>query len=1475
MAWKPIQILINAKDEASSVFDKLKDKVVAVGVAVAGYFGIQAFAGMVKGAADFEQAMSRVQAATGASAQEMAALRKAAEDAGANTKFTASQAAESLENLAKAGLNSAEAIETLPAVMALAQAAGIGLGESAEFITKAVMGMGLQFADAGRVADVLAKGANASNTSVTGLAQALSYTAPIAKSLGVSLESTVAIIGKLADGGIDASRAGTGLASIMAQFSDPSSKFKQALLGAGITTKDFEAALRQLAAAGPRAESAILAVGLEAGPALRSLLNQGMGALDELTEKLRNSSGAAAEAARVMNDNLNGSLTGLSSAWDTVKNALLTPVLPVLKDGVDKLAASLRGAVSDGTIAQFGAALKAAFESGIKWVQEFVASFDWETIKTSVTTFAAEFGQTMTKVGEYARTTSATVQIAWNAISTGASVVMGVIYKIAEAFAGVASNIKSGVAIIMDGLSKITFGGMAERYRQAAEEIRISAAATWAVSEEFAKRAEQSFDAASRSAEDLRDGFGKLADGIREVGSQSASTESALQKLIQAEVDAGAAAFEAAQKKEEAAEKSRKAQEANAAADAKAAQALKDLRDKLVLLRQEYDALLKAGDVQGAVEKLKEVQRATEELARAQQSMGQQGSKAAEEFSAGLTRMGVNADAAMGRVSGATRLAIDEIESLEKNAKAAGLGVQQTARAMEMAFAAAIPKADTLESVEALKTKLKQLGDSGQVSADGMARLQQALEKQKGTIEDNIPGIQSLGEALRALGVKPQAELKAMADKAKEAFEVVRNSGTAAPREINQAWKAMAEAAIAANDGIADSTVTAEAAAHGYKVAVDDAGKATIKSMEGAKDAAEKAGDAGKQAGEDTAAGAAKATQSVDQLAAAFFTAENAASKYAGKVNELMWQQAGYGSMSEQNFAQMSAAANRAVRALEDIDRAQAQLEASGSSAANGLADLELRLLQLSGTEEDVARGRARREAEELARKTELLALDLRRLEMLARNNARDPAGASKAKDDLEKARAEMDYLTRQQQMLQRVHFAEAAERAKQAGEQRREEDARAAESAKKEREQNAETHREKMAQIADETAARKAQLNVGESAEDVARRAQQQAQRAQAQADKERRIADAQALDERQAAEAQALKDRQDAEQQAMEERNNAMQRGIAERQAAEEAARREQAGAGLQAMEEAMRRRRAAEDEVMKERNAAEDKAAKDRYDAENKVLDDAEQRRQAHAAAAAEALAARRQADDERAARVDAARKAREAQERAAADAAAQQQEQQRQAREAARQDKPGNRDQAELTAQERQRDAVLAAQKKQADEQARLDAERAEAAAAARAKRLADERAAEDKTVAAREKSAQEAHQRRLRELEEAEQRRQERVQLEREYYAASLASSRAQEEAMLKTLRDVAAAMAAVAQSTQPATGAEAGGDRAAGSPGTGGDGGGAGAASARTVNLVLSLGGGERETIATDDSGAAAIERFLRGLETAKRNTGR
>ena len=86
MAFKPIQIVINAKDNASAVLGRLEKNIKTIGVAVAGYFGIKAFAGGIQGAAEFEAAMSRVKAATDGTAAEMAQLTAAAQGAGGRAR---------------------------------------------------------------------------------------------------------------------------------------------------------------------------------------------------------------------------------------------------------------------------------------------------------------------------------------------------------------------------------------------------------------------------------------------------------------------------------------------------------------------------------------------------------------------------------------------------------------------------------------------------------------------------------------------------------------------------------------------------------------------------------------------------------------------------------------------------------------------------------------------------------------------------------------------------------------------------------------------------------------------------------------------------------------------------------------------------------------------------------------------------------------------------------------------------------------------------------------------------------------------------------------------------------------------------------------------------------------------------------------------------------------------------------------------
>ncbi len=713
MAIKPIEILINAKDNASGVFGSLQAKVATVGAAIAGYFGIKAFAGVVQGAAEFEQGMSRVQAATGATADEMARLRKTAEDAGANTKFTSTEAAAALENLAKAGLSAGDAIDTLPAVMALAQAGDIELATSAEYVTKAVMGMGLEFTDAARVADVLGLGANATNTSVEGLAQALSYAAPTANSLGVSLESTVAIIGKFADAGIDASRAGTALNAIMSQFADPASKFRNELAAIGITTGDFNQALASLAASGAKGSKAINAVGLEAGPALKALLNQGIPALNELRLALEGSAGSAAATAKVMQDNLNGSLTGLSSAWDTVKNTLGTPVLPVLKDGVDQLANAFRNAVKDGTIQQFGESIATAFKTGIQFVRDFIAQVDFTAVIASIQNFANNANENFKKIAEYATNASNGVSTAWGVMSAGANVVLAAIYGIGAAFASIVSGIQAGSALLYDVMAKITFGDVSARYKAIADEIRISSAGMAGVATEFGNKASAAFSRVADGAETARSGWAGVTKAVDENAVATRSWQETV-KLANAEqaktVAAAAAAAAAIEKKTQ--------------ADNAAKVAAYDHRAALEQLRAEYAALIAKGDLQGATLKLQEINKALKDTPPA----------------------------------------------------AAG---------------------------------------AGQAAADAAAKI---------------------AAAYKDLGITTDAELKAVATRAKASFDTLAASGTASARELAAGFKDAAEKAIAANNGIAPSWVQAGAAARGYTIEVDAAGKAMLKAAnEGSK----------------------------------------------------------------------------------------------------------------------------------------------------------------------------------------------------------------------------------------------------------------------------------------------------------------------------------------------------------------------------------------------------------------------------------------------------------------------------------------------------------------------------------------------------------------------------------------------------------------------------------------------------------------
>ena len=373
--------LADSAERNVGAFDRLKGAVIAFGTAL----GVAFVAGKIKdffgeavsGAADFEAQLSTVKAVSGASAEEMEALRAAAEKMGAETKYNATEAAQALENLARAGLKSSEAIEALPSVLALAQGNGLELADAASYITQTASGMGLAMSDAARVADVLAKAASSANTDIQGMGLAMSYAAPNAHALGLTLEETAAYIGKLADAGFDGSRAGTAMATMMSQFQNPASTFRRELASIGIRTNDFSQAIRELAATGPKGQAAISALGEAAGPAFRALVGQGIEAVDELNGKLKDATGFAVNQAKEMGNNVGGAFAELESAWDAVKLKLATPILEPLKKKMLELADVISELVASGKIEDLGKKIADTFEHGADVVIRFVKELDF------------------------------------------------------------------------------------------------------------------------------------------------------------------------------------------------------------------------------------------------------------------------------------------------------------------------------------------------------------------------------------------------------------------------------------------------------------------------------------------------------------------------------------------------------------------------------------------------------------------------------------------------------------------------------------------------------------------------------------------------------------------------------------------------------------------------------------------------------------------------------------------------------------------------------------------------------------------------------------------------------------------------------------------------------------------------------------------------------------------------------------------
>ena len=193
------------------------DKVSGVGQKLLPVTGVVTGLGTaaVKTAADFDSAMSRVAAVSGATGSDFDSLRDKVREMGAKTKFSATEAADAMNYMAMAGWKTEDMLSGIEGVMYLAAASGEDLATTSDIVTDALTAFGLTAADSGHFADVLAAASSNANTNVSMMGETFKYCAPVAGALGFSVEDTAEAIGLMGNAGIEAFQAGTSMRFIM------------------------------------------------------------------------------------------------------------------------------------------------------------------------------------------------------------------------------------------------------------------------------------------------------------------------------------------------------------------------------------------------------------------------------------------------------------------------------------------------------------------------------------------------------------------------------------------------------------------------------------------------------------------------------------------------------------------------------------------------------------------------------------------------------------------------------------------------------------------------------------------------------------------------------------------------------------------------------------------------------------------------------------------------------------------------------------------------------------------------------------------------------------------------------------------------------------------------------------------------------------------------------------------------------------
>lgn len=325
----------------------------------AGYIGAQAVVGgIVKmftqlregvgSIVEFEFANSKLAAILGTTADNIKELTTDARQLGATTKYTAAQATELQIELAKLGFTRREILDSTGAILRFAQATGAELSDAAALSGAALRMFNASTKETERYVSAMAVATSKSALSFSYLATALPIVGPVAKAFNFQIEDTLALLGKLADAGFDASMSATATRNILLNLADGNGKLAKALGEPVKTLPELVVGLKKLKEQGVDLNTTLELTDKRSVAAFNAFLTAS-DKIVPLREQITGVDKELTDMADTMSNNVKGSIAGLSSAWEAFmlsfydSKGIMKDVLDFLARGLRNVATQLKG----------------------------------------------------------------------------------------------------------------------------------------------------------------------------------------------------------------------------------------------------------------------------------------------------------------------------------------------------------------------------------------------------------------------------------------------------------------------------------------------------------------------------------------------------------------------------------------------------------------------------------------------------------------------------------------------------------------------------------------------------------------------------------------------------------------------------------------------------------------------------------------------------------------------------------------------------------------------------------------------------------------------------------------------------------------------------------------------------------------------------------------------------------------------------